>query len=139
MAREKSLWQWLLRGLKAERLAGRPAHWERVENACSSGMPDTYLRLGPHAWWVELKEGWRLKTGNVRVKFRPQQRPWMLKERWAGGNVAVLIRVGGERFLVMLSDAWDLLTSSEGYPPHMMQKIESASQLIQTMRGGPGA
>lgn len=71
----------------------------RIENRVGTGFPDVNYIEG----WVELKhaDAWPKRTGTpLRLDhFTPQQRSWLMRRWWSGGNVWLLLRVAGEWML----------------------------------------
>jgi hypothetical protein len=74
------------------------AHWQRIEDNYSPGIPDINVCWQSQETWIEAKflESWpvRESTG-IRIRFRPQQPLWAKQRTNAGGRVVCLLRIGG--------------------------------------------
>jgi hypothetical protein len=119
MARESSLWKWLLNGKDA--FTDDLLHMTRIENLVDEGTPDVEGCLDGDAFWIELKSNARPKRETTRCieprDIRPQQEPW-LKRRWnAGGNAWMLIQIGeghnAKRYLVPGNRVWQVPNRTE--------------------------
>lgn len=90
---------------------------ERVENTAATGTPDVDGCLQGNTYKIELKREPARQNGNVKVRFRPMQIPWMQRRWKAGGNVWVLLAVGEghkvKRFLIRGCDAAILEDTTE--------------------------
>jgi hypothetical protein len=94
MATETTLWTWLK---KARDFFGEVLHLRRVENAVSTGDPDTDGVLSGAAFTLELKVCARPARGSTRLRFHEvtiAQRDWHEARIAAGGASAFLIQVG---------------------------------------------
>ncbi len=115
MSRESSLWRWLA---KARISLGLDLHMTRVENSVGSGMPDVEgCYKGVH-FWIELKSVKRpiRKTTLICPKFQPAQIPWLKRRALTGGNVFVLLQVGGgsNRAIYLISGSANIAAAAKG-------------------------
>lgn len=97
MARESSLWQRCLNGIKHLRKCGHAAHFCRLENSAGEGNPDVEGVLNGDQCWIELKSNDRPKRPMtpVRSKTRESQSIWHRERTEAGSRIHwVLIQVG---------------------------------------------
>lgn len=72
----------------------------RVENKIEAGTPDVNYLKG----WVELKSVPHapVRGGVLTIEhFTPQQRTWLTRRRWAGGNAYLLLKVSNEWLLFL--------------------------------------
>jgi hypothetical protein len=108
---EQAMWQRLQPLLKPY------GHFERVENAFGSGMPDVNYCVQGHEGWIELKarERWpRLPTDPVVLAhYTPEQRRWARRRVRAGGTVWWLLRADMEHVLLPGMVAADLYDREE--------------------------
>ncbi len=77
--------------------------FRRIEDACTPGTPDVYLRSHAGSAWVELKyvKEWPKRPATlVRIEhFSPEQKLWLLKEGQSGGLAWVFIQVADDYLL----------------------------------------
>jgi hypothetical protein len=76
----------------------------RVENILMAGTPDVNYKHG----WIENKylDAFPVRPETpVRVKFRPDQVPWLTRRWYKGGLAWLFVRVGKELFLFSGFDA----------------------------------
>jgi len=78
----------------------RSQHAIAVENPAFPGTPDVNYVEG----WLELKHAdlWpvREKTRLAMPHFTPQQRVWLMKRHYAGGNAHLLLQVSNDWLLL---------------------------------------
>ena len=65
-------------------------HYNRIENAVSSGMPDVHLCIEGKDYFIEVKE---VESIDCQVSLRPAQYLWAVNRMRAGGDVYVLIGI----------------------------------------------
>lgn len=65
-----------------------------IESSTASGIPDIYMAKGKMVFWMELKFHDYLLGSSMKLRFRPNQRKWLLDNLLAGGMSVV-----GARFL----------------------------------------
>lgn len=97
MARESSLWQRLLTGIKSLEAIGYRLHVERIENSAGSGFPDVDGCIEGGQFKIELKSCKRPARSStlIRPKTRESQTIWHKHHTEAGcTNHWVLIQVG---------------------------------------------
>lgn len=97
MARESSLWQRCLTGIKHLRKCGHVAHFCRLENSAGEGNPDVEGVLDGAQCWIELKSNDRPARAStvIRSKTRESQSIWHRERSEAGSRIHwVLIQVG---------------------------------------------
>ena len=97
--RESSLWGTMSSNLRKI----RGVRVKRIEDSCSPGTPDVYIRSIHGSAWAELKHlnaFPKRPTTPVRIPhFTDQQRLWLREEGLLGGNAWLFIQVGREYFL----------------------------------------
>lgn len=97
MARESSLWQRCLTGIKHLKKCGHVAHFCRMENSAGEGGPDVEGVVNGDQCWIELKSNDRPKRPMtpIRSKTRESQSIWHNERTRAGSRIHwVLIQVG---------------------------------------------
>lgn len=72
------------------------AHWQRIEDALATGVPDTnaHIPCDDHVItsievWLESKVAKPGLAGHITVDLHPQQRAWLKRRSNAGGTVYV--------------------------------------------------
>lgn len=92
-------------------------HFERVENAFGSGMPDVNYCIQGREGWIELKarERWPLSpvAPVTLAHYTPQQMRWARRRVRAGGKVLWLLRANTEHVLLKGEVAADLYDREE--------------------------
>jgi hypothetical protein len=97
MAKERSLWQRCLTGIKHLEKCGHHTHFCRLENSAGEGNPDVEGCIEGAQCWIELKSNKRPKrsTTVVRSKTRESQSIWHRARTESGSRMHwVLIQVG---------------------------------------------
>lgn len=100
MARETSLWQRCLTGVKHLEKCGHLVHLCRIENTAGAGHPDVEGVINGDQCWIELKSNARPKRTStpIRSKTRESQSIWHRERTAAGSRIHwVLIQVGHAR------------------------------------------
>lgn len=106
-SREANLWKWLKRARAHYR---EDLHMKRVENSVGNGMPDVEGCLCGEQFFLELKCSARPAriTTNIKVRFEPEQIPWMIRRSNAGGRAFVFLQIGSgpdaQRYLLRPMD-----------------------------------
>jgi len=119
MARESSLWQRCLTGIKRLRACGHRAHFCRVENAAGEGHPDVEGVINGDQCWIELKSNDRPKRAGtaIRSKTRESQSIWHRERTEAGSRIHwVLIQVGeahAARLYLICGNRYDEIVAPE--------------------------
>lgn len=103
-------------------------HATRIENYCSAGTPDIEYIQG----WLELKEmpGWPIDPQwHLRIPhFTIEQRLFLRKRCYYGGNAHLLLKVGAEWLLIRGDKACDIIGSSTA------DELRAASELVWKSR-----
>lgn len=119
MARESSLWQRCLTGIKHLRKHGHIAHFCRLENSAGEGNPDVEGVLNGDQCWIELKSNDRPVRAStvIRSKTRQSQSIWHRERTEAGSRIHwVLIQVGeahAARLYLIPGDRYDDIIATE--------------------------
>lgn len=120
MARESSLWQRCLTGLKQLKACGHRVHFCRLENSAGEGNPDVEGVINGEQCWIELKSNLRPARAStvIRSKTRESQSIWH-RERTEGGSRIhwVLIQVGeahAAKLYLICGNRYDEIIVTEG-------------------------
>ncbi len=134
---ETRLWGWLsaARKIFRERL-----HICRIENLVLTGMPDCEGCLDSIQFWLELKTEARPSNPEtkIKVRFEPDQIPWLKRRVEAGGNAFVLLQVGSgrkaSRYLIWGKQAYHLedgMTEKELLVISLCDPKASATEILR--------
>jgi hypothetical protein len=80
------------------------AHWQRLEDGSSLGIPDINFCWQGVECWIEAKQMDLEKLPKreatpVRIGLRPEQSLWLEERKRAGGHAYVLAKIGQEWLL----------------------------------------
>lgn len=105
-----------------------PLHPVRIENYCSPGTPDIEYIQG----WLELKEmpGWPIDPQwHLRIPhFTVEQRLFLTKRCYYGGQAHLLLKVGAEWLLIRGDTAGKVIGVSSA------DELRAASELVWRSR-----
>lgn len=97
---ENNTWSYVRKGLN--KVIPRESRMDRVENLLGSGMADVNYCIEGSEGWIENKflKKYPARPGTpVKIKWQPEQRPWLISQTRAGGRAFVLIQVDKDYFL----------------------------------------
>lgn len=144
MARETSLWQRCLTGIKNLKACGHKTHFCRLENSAGEGNPDVEGCINGEQTWIELKSCDRPKRVNTLIhpKCRESQSIWHRERTNAGSRMHwVLIQVGEAhqaKLYLIPGSSYDEIKATEAELAAMSVCPENASPATVLLRSCEG-